>query len=146
MTSTDPDEPETFMPHETLGYALKRAQQAMRSYMDRGLKSIGLTAPQYSVLASLEFEPGASNAALARSAFVTPQTMQVMLVKLEEAKLIERKPDTTHGRIRRTTLTARGREAVVQAHKIARQAERIARDAASPETATILTKIADALG
>ena len=97
-----------FLPHETLGYALKRAQQAMRLHMDRQLKEIGLNAPQYAVLASLEDEPGASNARLARRAFVTPQTMQAMLVKLEQSGLIERRPDTEHGRIQRTELTEKG--------------------------------------
>ncbi|WP_247743242.1 MarR family winged helix-turn-helix transcriptional regulator [Phaeobacter italicus] len=133
------------MPHETLGYALKRAQQAMRSYMDRRLKEIGLTAPQYAVLATLEVEPGASNAALARLAFVTPQTMQVMLVKLEDAGFIERKPDADHGRIQRTTLTARGQTIVRKAHDIARQAEEVARDAASPDAVRMLKRVAEAL-
>ncbi|NKX72526.1 MarR family transcriptional regulator [Rhodobacteraceae bacterium R_SAG1] len=145
MTSPDPNGEEPFMPHETLGYALKRAQQAMRSYMDRRLKEIGLTAPQYAVLASLEVEPGASNAALARLAFVTPQTMQVMLVKLEDAGFIERKPDADHGRIQRTTLTARGQTVVKKAHDIARQAEEVARDAASPDAVRMLKRVAEAL-
>lgn len=145
MTSPDHDETEPFMPHETLGYALKRAQQAMRSYMDRRLKEIGLTAPQYAVLASLEIEPGASNAALARLAFVTPQTMQVMLVKLEDAGFITRTPDAVHGRIQRTELTPCGQTVVRKAHDIARRAEKVARDAAPSDAVTMLTKVAEAL-
>lgn len=113
----------TFRPHETFGYALKQAQQAMRLRMDRSLSKIGLTAPQYAVLANLEDEPGASNAALARRAFVTPQTMQGMLVKLERAGMIERRPDTAHGRIQRTELTAEGRHALLQAHEITSDVE-----------------------
>lgn len=134
-----------FLPHETLGYALKRAQQAMRLHMDRQLKEIGLNAPQYNVLASLEDEPGASNARLARRAFVTPQTMQAMLVKLEQSGLIERRPDSEHGRIQRTELTEKGRSLLAQAHLAARKSERLAREAASVDAVEMLTRVAEAL-
>ena len=117
--------------------------------MDRGLKPLGLSAPQYAVLASLEAEPGASNAALARRAFVTPQTMQGMLVKLERAGLIARAPDADHGRIQRTELTEAGRNALVEAHQIAAEAERAAIQAIAPfdreETFDMLTRYAEAL-
>lgn len=134
-----------FLPHETLGYALKRAQQAMRLHMDRQLKEIGLNAPQYNVLASLEAEPGASNARLARRAFVTPQTMQAMLVTLEQSGLIERLPDAEHGRIQRTELTEKGRSSLAQAHLAAQKSERLAREAATPDAVEMLTRIAEAL-
>jgi DNA-binding MarR family transcriptional regulator len=38
--------------------------------MDKALRSLELTTPQYAVLAQLELKPGISNAALARSAFI----------------------------------------------------------------------------
>ncbi|MFC7705582.1 MarR family winged helix-turn-helix transcriptional regulator [Plastorhodobacter daqingensis] len=143
--SPSPAEDHPFLPQESLGYALKRAQQALRLHMDRQLKSLGLTAPQYNVLCSLEAEPGASNARLARRAFVTPQTMQSMLVKLERAGLIARTPDTEHGRIQRTELTEKGRETVLEAHQAVQETERLARKAASPDAAVMLTRIAEAL-
>lgn len=135
----------TFLPHETLGYALKRAQHAMRQNMDRQLKDLGLSAPQYSVLASVEREPGVSNAKLARLAFVTPQTMQAMLVKLEQAGLIARAPDAEHGRIQQTTLTRHGSETVRLAHAAAFKSEQIARGAASDGAVAMLTRVAQAL-
>ncbi len=135
-----------FAPYQTLGYALKRAQQAMRLHMDRQLQEMGLNAPQYAVLASLEAEPGASNATLARRAFVTPQTMQSMLVKLERSGLIERNPDAQHGRIQRTGLTADGRTMVARAHVAAHISERLARDSAPSDAAEMLMRVAKALG
>lgn len=135
-----------FKPQETLGYALKRAQLAMRQHMDRQLKEIGLTASQYAVLASLENEPGASNADLARQSFVTPQTMQTMLVKLETAGLVKRHPDAEHGRIQRTELTDKGRARLAKAHAFAERSERIARGEAAPDSVEMLTRIAVALG
>ena len=59
-------------PYATIGFALKQAQQALRTRLDAELSEIGLTTPQYAVLAFLDVEAGASNAALARRAFVTP--------------------------------------------------------------------------
>ena len=135
-------------PHETFGYALKRAQHALRLRMDRDLKPIGLSAPQYAVLASLEHEPGLSNADLARRTFVTPQTMQSMLAKLERDGMIERTPDAEHGRIQRTELTAKGREVLTAAHDVARDVERTAANAIGekPDGATdMLRRVADAL-
>ena len=132
-------------PFQSLGYALKRAQHALRLHMDRQLAPLGLTAPQYNVLCSLEAEPGASNAQLARRAFVTPQTMQSMLVKLERAGLVARRPDADHGRIQRTELTASGRETLAQAHEAVRLTERLAEAEASPGATAMLLRIADAL-
>ena len=58
-----------------LGYVLKIAQHALRLMMDKQLESVGLTTPQYNVLAAVQSEPGISNATLARAAFVTAQSM-----------------------------------------------------------------------
>ena len=58
----------TVDPYATIGFALKLAQQALRTRLDAGLRVIGLTTPQYAVLTFLKVEPGASNAALARRA------------------------------------------------------------------------------
>ncbi|PYE84912.1 DNA-binding MarR family transcriptional regulator [Pseudoroseicyclus aestuarii] len=134
-----------FDAHQSLGYAIKRAQQALRLRMDRQLKELGLTAPQYNVLCSLDAEPGASNARLARRAFVTPQTMQSMLVKLERAGLIERSPDAEHGRIQRTQLTEAGQDTLTKAHRCVHETEVIARNAASPDAAEMLLRVAEAL-
>jgi DNA-binding MarR family transcriptional regulator len=106
-----------------LGYALKRAQHALRARLDEALRPIGLTAPQYAVLSAVELEPGISNAALARAAFVTPQTMQGILANLEREGLLRRDADALHGRILRTELTPSGRGAVRRAHEAAARIE-----------------------
>lgn len=73
--------------YATIDFALKQVQQALRTRMDADLRQIGLTTPQYAVCAYLMVEPGASNVALARQAFVTAQTMQAILVTLEKGRL-----------------------------------------------------------
>lgn len=66
-----------------VGYYLKRAQHALRLAMDAALQRVDLTTPQYAALCALELEPGLSNAALARCCFVTPQTMNMIVVQSE---------------------------------------------------------------
>ena len=91
--------------------------------MDEALRSLGLTTPQYAVLAQLELKPGISNAALARSAFITAQTMHGIVSNLEKRGLVKRKKDASHGRILSTELTDQGHKIVVLAHKMIRQCE-----------------------
>lgn len=101
-----------------VGYQMKRAEHALRLEMDGALRALGMTTPQYAALSVLGEEPGLSGAALARRCFVTPQTMNVVLVKLEGTGLVERRPHPEHGRVLRAYLTQRGAELVVEAHRI----------------------------
>jgi DNA-binding MarR family transcriptional regulator len=106
-----------------LGYKLKKTQHALRLHMDEALRAIDLTTPQYAVLAQLELKPGVSNAALARSAFITAQTMHGIVANLEKRGLIQRKSDVSHGRILCAELTDQGVKVVTQAHDMIRAVE-----------------------
>jgi len=101
-----------------VGYQMKRAQHALRLEMDGALRGVGITTPQYAALSVLEKVPGVSGAALARRCFVTPQTTNGILVKLEGGGLVERQPHPEHGRVLRAYLTERGAERVGRAHEI----------------------------
>ncbi|WP_189297971.1 MarR family winged helix-turn-helix transcriptional regulator [Streptomyces albospinus] len=94
---------------EHVGYRLKRAAAALRGAMDRALREHGLTVPQYACLELLDERPGLSNAELARGAFVTRQSMNVVLRGLQDAGLISRPATTDHGRALPAHLTAEGR-------------------------------------
>jgi DNA-binding MarR family transcriptional regulator len=136
-------------PYATIGFALKQAQQALRNRMDSGLREIGLTTPQYAVLAFLKVEAGASNASLARRAFVTPQTMQAILVALERSGFIARTPHPEHGRVQNTELTASGHGVLGAASGIVADAEASLRNAAAPLDPQVVTamlmRLAEAL-
>lgn len=103
---------------DRLGYLLKRAQHALRTRMDEQLSPLGLTAPQYNVLAGVALQPGISNASLARAAFITAQSMQGIVTNLERVGLMRRVPHPTHGRIMRSELTGKGSHILVRAHKL----------------------------
>lgn len=92
----------------SVGYELKRAQHSLRLSMDGALKESGVTTPQYAALSVLAEEPGISNATLARRSFVTPQTMNQILVRLEAAGLVERRAHPEHGRVLQSYLTGEG--------------------------------------
>jgi DNA-binding MarR family transcriptional regulator len=94
---------------EHVGYRLKRAHAALRSAMDKALRELDLTVPQYSCLEVLALHPGLSNAELARATFVTRQSMNVVLRALQEAGLTARPDTVDHGRARPARLTDEGR-------------------------------------
>jgi DNA-binding MarR family transcriptional regulator len=102
---------------ERLGYVLKRAQYALRASMDDQLNHLGLTTAQYNLLSAVAVEPGISNAALARMAFVTAQSMQGIVANMEKQGLLRRVPHPTHGRIQQSELTRKGTEVLARAHK-----------------------------
>lgn len=124
-----------------LGYKLKKTQHALRLHMDEVLRALDLTTPQYAVLAQLELKPGASNAALARSAFITAQTMHGIVSNLEKRGLVERKSDTSHGRILCTELTDQGHKVVAQAHDMIRAVESRMLATVSREHKALLEKL-----
>lgn len=87
---------------------LRQAQAALRAAYDAAFAELGLTAPQFLVLNLLDAYPGASGADLARTAQLAPQTMNLIVRKLERDGLIERAEHETLGRVLRLRLTPRG--------------------------------------
>lgn len=132
-----------------VGYELKRAQHALRLEMDGALREVGLTTPQYAALSVVEGEDGLSGALLARRCFVTPQTMNGILVNLEKAGLLERRPHPEHGRVLQAYLTGNGERMLSRAHALVEAIEgRMLRDLTEDEQGRLLSVLrgcADAL-
>jgi DNA-binding MarR family transcriptional regulator len=89
-------------------WLLKHVQSALRAAIEQALAPLGLTASQAALLSALAYDPGLSNAELARGSFMTPQSMVELLRGLEERELIVRHPDPSGGRAMQAELTARG--------------------------------------
>jgi DNA-binding MarR family transcriptional regulator len=108
-----------------------------------------VTTPQFAVLACLERSPGLSNADLARANLVTPQTMNAIVQKLDDERLLVRRPDPHHGRIRTAHLTPVGRAIVARCLEYADAVEECLLSALSErERARLLeylTRVGDAL-
>jgi DNA-binding MarR family transcriptional regulator len=88
-----------------VGYALKRAQAALRAALDRELRALDLTVPQYSCLEQLAHQPAQTNAELARGTFVTRQAMHQLLSGMLAAGLVR---GDGPGRFERFALTEEG--------------------------------------
>lgn len=76
---------------------LKQASAALRAAMDAALRPQQLTVPQYACMELLGQRPGLSNAELARGAFVSRQSMNLVLRGLQERGLVTR-PAPPHTR------------------------------------------------
>ena len=124
-----------------VGYNLKITQHRLRQRLDAELAWLGITAPQNAVLLAVAGNPRISNAALARAAFVTPQTMQAILVNLERGGLIVRSPHPGHGRVIMTGLTKAGQKAVAEGTKAADVVERQMLSMLSAEEARLLREL-----
>lgn len=107
----------------SLGYLLKEAASALRSAMEEVLRPLGMTVTHYSCLELLSQRPGLSNSELARGAFVTRQSMNVLLQNLERDGFVTRPTEAPVGKVLPTQLTARGRESLKEATAAVRSVE-----------------------
>src|SRR6267378_3123418 len=92
----------------SLGYLLKEASSALRAAMEEVLRPLGMSVTHYSCLELLAQRPGLSNSELARGAFVTRQSMNVLLQTLERDGYVTRPAEAPVGKVLPTELTARG--------------------------------------
>ena len=93
----------------SVGYLLKEAASALRSAMEAVLRPLGMSISHYSCLELLAQRPGLSNSDLARGAFVSRQSMNVLLQSLERDGFVTRPEQAPEGRVLPTRLTALGR-------------------------------------
>ena len=105
------------------GYLLKVAASALRSAMEDVLRPLGMTVTHYSCLELLAQRPGLSNSELARGAFVTRQSMNVLLQALQRDGLVTRPEQPVAGRALPTELTDAGRRQVAAASAAVRAVE-----------------------
>ncbi|OMH37074.1 MarR family winged helix-turn-helix transcriptional regulator [Tersicoccus sp. Bi-70] len=107
----------------SLGYLLKEASSALRVAMEEVLRPLGMTVTHYSCLELLAQRPGLSNSELARGAFVTRQSMNVLLQHLEREGIVSRPAEATVGKVLPAQLTSRGRRSLEQATAAVRSVE-----------------------
>src|ERR1700712_5019899 len=82
----------------SLGYLLKRPASALRSSMEAVLRPLGMTVTHSSCLELLAQRPGRSSSELARGAFVTRQSMNVLLQALERDGYVTRPAEARVGK------------------------------------------------
>jgi DNA-binding MarR family transcriptional regulator len=107
----------------SLGYLLKQASSALRTAMETVLRPLDMTVTHYSCLELLAQRPGLSNSELARGAFVTRQSMNVLLQSLERDGYVIRPAQPAVGKVLPAQLTARGRRSLAKATAAVRSVE-----------------------
>ncbi|MDH6455905.1 MULTISPECIES: MarR family transcriptional regulator [unclassified Streptomyces] len=108
---------------KSLGYLLKEASSALRAAMEEVLRPLGMSVTHYSCLELLAQRPGLSNSELARGAFVTRQTMNVLLQTLERDGYVTRPAEAPVGKVLPARLTPRGRRSLEKATAAVRSVE-----------------------
>lgn len=109
---------------EALTYMLRHAAASLRGAMADALRPLDLTAAQHSCLELLGRSPGLSSSDLARGAFVSRQSMNLVLRGLQDRGLVTRPETAPLGRALPTKLTAEGRERLNAANAVARSVEK----------------------
>lgn len=117
----------------SLGYLLKETSSALRAAMESVLRPLGMSITHYSCLELLAQRPGLSNSDLARGAFVTRQSMNVLLQALEHDGLVVRPETPPSGRALPTELTPAGRRQLAAASTAVRAVEDRMTSGLSPE-------------
>ncbi|MHC2187059.1 MarR family winged helix-turn-helix transcriptional regulator [Rathayibacter agropyri] len=107
----------------SLGYLLKEASSALRAAMEAVLRPLGMSVTHYSCLELLAQRPGLSNSELARGAFVTRQSMNVLLQTLERDGIVTRPAEAPVGKALPARLTPRGRRSLAEASAAVRSVE-----------------------
>jgi DNA-binding MarR family transcriptional regulator len=107
----------------SLGYLLKEASSVLRAAMEEVLRPLGMTVTHYACLELLAQRPGLSNSELARGAFVTRQSMNVLLQNLEREGHVTRPAEAPVGKVLPTRLTPRGRRSLDKATAAVRSVE-----------------------
>ncbi|MFJ5992371.1 MarR family winged helix-turn-helix transcriptional regulator [Lentzea sp. NPDC092896] len=107
----------------SLGYLLKEASSVLRAAMEEVLRPLGMSVTHYSCLELLAQRPGLSNSELARGAFVTRQSMSVLLQALERDGYVTRPAAAPVGKVLPTRLTPRGRRSLEAASAAVRSVE-----------------------
>lgn len=107
-------------PGHIIGFLLKSLQHTLRQTMDEAMRKQGieLSFAHFAALFGLYSEPGSNGAKLARRAFVSAQTMNSVLRRLEEDGLIERGPHPDSLRADSWSLTAEGRAQLERARGV----------------------------
>ncbi|MEO6092883.1 MAG: MarR family transcriptional regulator [Novosphingobium sp.] len=99
---------------ENVGTMMAQVSRLMRRAFDERARLIGVTRPQWQVLSHLARNPGINQGGLAELLEVEPITAGRMIDRLQEAELVERRPDPADRRAWRLHLTTRGAQLLGQ--------------------------------
>lgn len=95
-----------------IGFLLADNSRLARWAFDRQVREIGVTGPQARLLLTLNRRPGENQGFYAEQLEVEPITLCRMVDRLEEASMVERRPDPSDRRAWQLHLTDKSRKVV----------------------------------
>jgi DNA-binding MarR family transcriptional regulator len=95
---------------ENIGTMLAQVSRLLRRSFDERARGIGVTRPQWQVLSLLSFNGGINQGGLAELLEVEPITLGRMIDRLQDAQMVERRPDPADRRAWRLFLTEKGQQ------------------------------------
>lgn len=99
---------------ETFGFYFSDIARLMRKRFDAAARSDGMTGAQSRVLAVIARQPGINQGQLAERLEVEPITVCRMIDRMEQAGLVERRPDPLDRRARRLYPAANAEQLIAQ--------------------------------
>ncbi|MFD4573597.1 MarR family winged helix-turn-helix transcriptional regulator [Streptomyces sp. NPDC058417] len=110
-------------PERHIAYTLARVAHVMDRMTDAALAGEGLSLRMFGALSHLSGHPGRSSAELARLLLVTPQSMGVLVRRLEAMTYVRRAEPAVKGFAVRLEITPEGEAALARAAELAIGAE-----------------------
>lgn len=104
---------------DNIGSMIAQVARLMRRSFDERARSIGVTRPQWQVLSLLARHEGINQGGLAEILEVEPITLGRMIDRLQEAAMVERRPDPADRRAWRLFLTDKGNQLINQLRPLA---------------------------
>ncbi len=135
----NPDQPVKALRGHLLA-TLKYAAGASRLALESDFAQLGITPQQFLALIAIAENADISNAELARHGYVSAQSMNAIVGRLEAAGLIRRVPSPAGGRVLQTRITEAGSAMLERATAHAYAIERYVRDALGPAEFDALTR------
>jgi DNA-binding MarR family transcriptional regulator len=108
---------------QTAMQLMKRILIHFRTQLNEELSSRGVTLSQLQMLHAIKNSPRSSGAQLARVCYVTPQTVQALIERIEEDGWIVRHKDKGDDRILAASLTEAGEELLRVAEAVVKRVE-----------------------
>lgn len=126
---------------ETLPFEIGETAHALRKAFDRHAVGLGVTRAQWKVLFRLARQPGLRQIELADMLEIEPITLSRIVDRLEEARLVERRPDPSDRRAWRLHVTALAQPLIAKLRGIADEMIGEAFDGIDPKDVEITRRV-----
>jgi DNA-binding MarR family transcriptional regulator len=123
---------------ENIGTMLAQVSRLLRRSFDVRARGIGVTRPQWQVLSLLAFNGGINQGGLAELLEVEPITLGRMIDRLQDAQMVERRPDPADRRAWRLFLTDKGQQLLDELRPFAQETYDIALEGVSEEDRAVV--------